>query len=444
MVLIPASKVPGDPRLTLANSRMSRLQVIAVALAAALNALDGFNVLSISFASPGISKSWGIDKAALGVVLSMELIGMAAGSILLGIVADRVGRRPTVFGCLLLMASGMVLASTASNLEILSVWRLLTGLGIGGMLSTTNAIAAEFANARRRNLCVAIMAGGFPVGAVVGGSIASFLLSTGGEWQSIFRFGAAVSAMFLPLVWIYLPETLAYLIHSSDPNALDKVNRLLERMGHAPIRSLPEAGEAKSKANIGQLFVHPLALVTILLTAGYFFQIMTFYFLMKWVPKIVTDYGFSPSSAGGVLVWANVGGASGSLLLGLLAQRVSVRLLTILAMLCGAASVVWFGQPHATLAILSTAAGLSGFFLNGANVGLYAIFAQSFPARLRATGTGFIIGLGRGGAALGPIVAGVLLQRGLTVSLVAGILACGSLLGSLALLLLRYSEAELS
>ena len=444
MASIASSENHRDPRLTLANSPMSRLQVIAVALAAALNALDGFDVLSISFASPGISKSWGIDKAALGLVLSMELIGMAAGSILLGIVADRVGRRRTVFGCLMLMAVGMLLASTASNLEILSAYRLLTGFGIGGMLATTNAIVAEFANAQRRNLCIAIMGGGYPVGAVVGGTIASFLLAAGGDWQSIFRFGAAISAMFLPLAWIFLPETLAYLVQRPDPNTLKRVNRLLTRMGQPRVQSLPDVSGVRKNANIGQLFVPGLALVTILLTAGYFFQIMTFYFLMKWIPKIVADYGFAPSAAGSVLVWANVGGASGSLVLSLLTQRVSVRLLTIAAMICGAMGVIWFGQPHATLVILSAAAGLSGFFLNGANVGLYAMFAQSFPARLRASGTGFIIGLGRGGAALGPIVAGFLLQGGLSVSLVAAILACGSLVGSLALMLLRYRETELS
>ncbi|MBE9538541.1 MAG: MFS transporter, partial [Proteobacteria bacterium] len=75
---------------------MSTLQVAAVTMCILLNALDGFDVLSISFASPGISSDWGIDRAALGVVLSMELIGMAAGSIILGTVADTFGRRPTI------------------------------------------------------------------------------------------------------------------------------------------------------------------------------------------------------------------------------------------------------------------------------------------------------------------------------------------------------------
>src|SRR5262245_49505746 len=97
-----------DPRETIARSPMTAAQMLVVGLTVALNALDGFDVMSISFASPGIATEWGIDRAALGIVLSMELIGMAVGSALLGGVADRIGRRPAILGCLSVMALGMV------------------------------------------------------------------------------------------------------------------------------------------------------------------------------------------------------------------------------------------------------------------------------------------------------------------------------------------------
>jgi len=102
---------------------MSRLQIAVVGLTVLLNALDGFDVLSISFASPGIMREWGINRAALGIVLSMELIGMAIGSIFLGGVADKIGRRPTVLGCLVVMAGGMYAATTATDVYTLSAWR---------------------------------------------------------------------------------------------------------------------------------------------------------------------------------------------------------------------------------------------------------------------------------------------------------------------------------
>src|SRR5262245_36246766 len=117
---------------------MSRLQIVVVAMTVALNALDGFDVLSISFASPGIATEWGIDRAALGVVLSMELIGMAIGAVFLGGLADKIGRRPTILSALVVMAAGMFMATTATGVVSLSAWRVVTGLGIGGMLAAIN------------------------------------------------------------------------------------------------------------------------------------------------------------------------------------------------------------------------------------------------------------------------------------------------------------------
>src|SRR5262245_41012624 len=111
-----------DPREIIAKTSMGTMQVIIVVITICLNALDGFDVASISYASPGIAKEWGIDSAGLGIVLSMELLGMALGSIFLGGVADKIGRRRTVLGCITVMAAGMFLATTVSNPFELSVW----------------------------------------------------------------------------------------------------------------------------------------------------------------------------------------------------------------------------------------------------------------------------------------------------------------------------------
>lgn len=142
-----------DPRNYLDKDKMSRLQVIVVIITTLLNAIDGFDVLSISFAAPGIAKEWGTTPAALGIVLSMELIGMAIGSFILGGVADRIGRRRTILGCLVVMTAGMLLVTTASNVIQLSIWRVLVGIGIGGILACVNAVVAEFSSIKRRGFC---------------------------------------------------------------------------------------------------------------------------------------------------------------------------------------------------------------------------------------------------------------------------------------------------
>ena len=431
-----------DPRRIIDESPMSHLQIIAVAITVALNALDGFDVLSISFAAPGIAKEWGIDRGQLGIVLSMELIGMAFGSVLIGGLADKIGRRRMMLGCLAIMAVGMYMATTVAGIVQLSAWRLLTGLGIGGMLATINAVAAEFSNLKRRNLSLALMTIGYPIGAVVGGTIASHLLQ-GGDWRSVFVFGAAVTAGMIPLVYFFVPEPVHYLAEKRPDGALERINGTLKRMGHPTVDELPPLSSEAPKRSIADILRPALIATTLLVTLGYFAHIMTFYFILKWSPKIVADMGFAASSAGTVLVWANVGGATGGAIFGFLAQKYDVRRMTIAALVAAGGAVALFGAAGATtLTSLSLLAGFSGLFTNSAVVGYYTIFARAFPTHVRTTGTGFAIGVGRGGAALSPIIAGYLFQAGVGLPTVAIAMAAGSLLSALALFMLplRYAD----
>jgi benzoate transport len=436
-----ASTGPDDPRRVLAQAPMTGRQVLAITMCVILNALDGFDVLAISFASPGIAEEWGIDRAALGVVLSMELFGMAAGSVLLGQVADRAGRRPTVIGCLVIMALGMLGTTQVSTISALAATRLFTGLGIGGMLATTNALVAEYANDRSRGAAVAIMAAGYPMGAIAGGSIASVLLATGG-WRDVFLLGAGMTAVCLPLVPFLLPEPVSAVLQRRRGDTLAAVNRSLRALGHATVARLPAEEPEARKARVAELFARGMAPVTMLLTAAYFLHIMTFYFILKRVPKIVVDMGFSPSSAGGVLVWANVGGLIGGLLFSLLSLRFALRGLLAVFMVASTVMVTVFGLGQADLHGLSIAAAAGGFCTNAAVVGLYALVAASFPTAIRAGGTGFVIGVGRGGAALGPIIGGLLFEAGLGLAAVAAIMAMGSLIAAIALLAMPRPAAD--
>jgi benzoate transport len=431
-----------DPRAILNESPMSGAQILAVAITIALNALDGFDVLAISFASPGIAAEWGIDRAALGIVLSMELFGMAVGSVLLGGVTDRIGRRPMILACLGVMALGMFMVPTTASITGLMLWRVFTGLGIGGMLAATNAVAAEYSNARSRNLSVSLMAIGYPIGAVLGGAVVAQLLKGGGDWRSVFHFGGAVTLAFVPVVWFLLPETIPFLCHRKGEGALAKINAALARMGHGAVAALPAPVEADARRSIADILRPGLIATTLLVTLAYFAHIATFYFILKWVPKIVVDMGFAPSAAAGVLVWANVGGATGGALLGLLARRFALRPLTVGALIASVAMVSWFGRGQSDLAQLSLVAGIAGFFTNAGVVGLYATFAQAFPTHVRATGTGFAIGIGRGGAALSPILAGFLFQSGFGLQGVAIVMASGAAVAAVALLLLPRGAGE--
>jgi MFS family permease len=246
------------------------------------------------------------------------------------------------------------------------------------MLAAINAVAAEFSNAKRRDLSVSVVSVGYPIGAVVGGIFAQRLLAIY-DWRSVFYLGAVSTTALIPVVFFLVPESVQWLTQRRPAGALERVNKALRRMGHGAVASLPALAPAARKPSIADAFRPGLVHITVLVTFAYFFHITTFYFIVKWVPKIVTDFGFEASSAAGVLVWANVGGMLGGALLGALTQKFAVRALTIVNMFIATLAVSLFGITPHDLPMLSAVCAVAGFFINGAIVGMYALFAQAFP-----------------------------------------------------------------
>jgi MFS family permease len=442
-----------NPINVINETSMGARQWIVVLLMVLLNALDGFDVLSSAFASPGISAEWGIERAALGVVLSAELVGMGFGSVILGGMADKFGRKSTMLLCLVLMAAGMYLASIANAVEPMVAFRFLTGIGIGGMLAATNAVTAESSNTAWRKTAIAAYVAGYPLGAIIGGIAASGdvlgmfkfagIIEVFG-WRGVFVFGAIVTAALIPVVMLLIPETAAY--HASKGN-LGGVNKTLRAFGKPPLDNLPPiiAGEIKPK--VTDILSDPrLRPVTLLLAFGYMFHTITFYYILKFAVQIVADYppGYPPPVAATVLTWANVGGFLGSFLFGAVMAKFGIRWPTALALLIGAVAVVSFGLGRETIDGWQWATIITGFFTNAAISGYYAAFARGFPAYARATGTGFVLGIGRLGAAGSPIIAGALFtwlgnDELLTVSIV---MAMGSVVSLVLFLTLPEREGD--
>jgi benzoate transport len=431
-----------DPREVIRHTPMGMRQWIAITLMIALNALDGFDVLASAFAAPGIAKEWGIGRDALGVVLSMELIGMGFGSIGFGGAADRFGRRPTVLACLVVMATGMGLATTASSPVTLGLWRLLTGLGIGGMLAAINAVTAEICSNKGRSLAMSLMVIGYPIGATVGGTIAALLLK-GGDWRLVFEFGAIATLVFIPLVFFLVPETPAWFLVSRPADALERVNRSLAALRLPAVQGLPPVEAGSPRASLLDILRPGLVGTTLLLTLGYSLHCVTFYYVLKWSPKIVADFGYTQPQAASVLVWANIGGAIGGGLFGFLMHKFGIKWPTIAMLLAGAVAVCLFGLGADSLVGWRVAVFCTGFTTNAAIVGFYSAFAHGFPAKVRATGAGFAIGAGRIGAAGSPILAGELFHSaGLPLLTVSVIMALGSLGAAATLLALRLRPAD--
>ncbi|HMA12235.1 MAG TPA: MFS transporter, partial [Steroidobacteraceae bacterium] len=381
----------------------------------------------------------------LGIMLSAELIGMGFGSIFLGGLADKVGRKPAMLLCLVIMAIGMYLAHAANSVSSLTAFRFFTGLGIGGMLAATNAVTAESTSAESRSLAMALYVIGYPVGGVVGGFAAQGWLLVHYDWRAVFLFGAVVTAVMIPLVALLVPETPAYFAARRKPDALERINKSLRAFKKPLIEALPPLRTDVARPKVSDILSKPgLRKTTWLLALGYMVHTFTFYYVLKFAVQIVSDAGFTQPQAASTLTWANIGGAIGGFLFGFLLKKWDIKGPTIACMLLGVVAVVYFGMGHDTLAFWRLSTFLQMFFLNAAIVGYYAAFARGFPAYARATGTGFALGIGRAGAAGSPIVAGFLFKAWgndelLPVSLV---MTAGSLIGIVLMLMVPLRDAD--
>nr|WP_249158438.1 MFS transporter [Bradyrhizobium jicamae] len=402
---------------------MTSFQIGIVAICVFISSLDGFDVLSLAFTAPTIAREWGLAPASLGGLFSASLAGMAIGSIVLGPIADRIGRRVNAQLCLVLMSAGMLLSSVAGETTQMLVFRLLTGFGIGGMVPTINTIVAEYASAQRRDFCIGATTIGYSAGATIGGLLAIPLISHFG-WRSVFLLGGLLSLVALAAVTAMMPESLQFILARRPPEAIIRMNKILARLGKSPLTSLPVASERSRSRNPIAAVVGPDFRKTTALTCScFFFAMMTFYFLLSWFPKALVDLGLSIQGGVSGAVIMNMAGIAGGLFLGWATAWCGLRTLAI-AYWCGLralattymvltfASCCVFGLIPVSGWMMFLEAFAIGFFANGTIVGLFAVLPTIYPAGVRGTGAGLAMGCGRIGAAVGPFAAGLLLAGG--------------------------------
>ena len=228
---IAPTTLKADPRVLLSTSPMSAFQWVAVLTTFAMSALDGFDVLAVTLVAPSLVHQWHVTPAALGLVFSVGLVGMAFGSFIVAPLGDVAGRRTLARIALAIMTAGMFLSARANGVGLLALYRLITGVGIGAVVAIINPLAAEYANIRRRELAIGLMAIGFPLGGVVGGLSAAYLLTHGG-WRAVFVVGGVFGLVLAAASLFLLPEPIAFLVERQGPKALAQVNRFLRRCGH--------------------------------------------------------------------------------------------------------------------------------------------------------------------------------------------------------------------
>ena len=359
------------------HANWTRKTLAIVALCFAINMADGVDVTILSFIAPRLQAEWNIGPDVMGNLFSAGLIGMAIGGMLIAPMADRVGRRAVILAALALMSVGMVASSFAGSVAVLFAMRVVVGAGIGTVLAAMAALAAESAPARHRNLAVGVVQAGYPFAAVFTGLIVAKQLPVHG-WQAMLLGAALLTVVLFPAAWAVLPA------------------------------GKPATGNGEG-GKVGMLFTPALRARTIALWGAVFFGLMVLYFIVSWIPKLSIAAGLSETN--GIYAGAlyNLGAFVGTMGMSVLALRVPLgRLVPTMLLLAGAAMLV-FGSVTMPVWLTLLVAFLIGVLLQGGYNGVWPIAAGAYPAEIRATGVGWAIGVGRGGAVVGPMLGGYLM-----------------------------------
>jgi len=399
--------------------RLSARQLLILVVCFLAAMIDGFDIMLVPFTAPAISADWQVSSQQIGLLFSAGLLGMALGSMLLGSLADLYGRRPVI--SVAMLAAGLATSATVFATDIVQVigLRALAGVGLGILVATLPTMVGEFSPARYRTLSISILVTGISVGGVAGGLIVAAVIAESG-WRSIFLYAGLLTSAGSILFYLLVPESMAFLAKRRPAIALEAINRTLRSLRHPPLSALPTGDSAAPEsASVVSLLAPARRTTTLLAWTTFLLAFANLYFVSSWMPNILVGGGLSQEAAIRGTVFITLGGIAGTLLIGWLSRWWTLSrwialffgLGALLLLLFSALQMDFAAVP--TLALLFTLFAL-GVTINGGNANLYGLAVIVYPVQIRSTGLGWCAGLGRLGAVLSTMVAGLLLGIGVT------------------------------
>lgn len=392
---------------------MTPFQFAVVLLCCVINMADGADVIVMAYAAPLISREWQISPQVLGMVFAAAPVGMAIGAFGLAPLADRVGRRAIILTAFGGITTCMLLTGVAQSIPMLAAVRLLTGVGLGALLASLTVIIVEYTNRRWGNFFIAVFHIGFAVGASLMGVVAATLADDHG-WRSFFIVGGSVNLLIFLVSLVVLPESVEFLMESRPRNALARVNRIFAKIGRGPLSVLPpRAGKAKQGGGLPSLLRPPLRRPSLLLWAASMGYTVVSYYHLNWTPHVLAEAGVAAHLAISSGVFTGTGAIAGNLTMGVLSSRMDTVRLTAFYFLGSAISLAAFGLAAPNVVGMFAAATMISFFTLGGFSGLMIVTSRQYPALVRGTGVGAVVGFGRFGAAFGPVLGGLMIGAGM-------------------------------
>ena len=393
----------------LEGQRLGALQIRVAILCALAQGFDGYDISAIGMAAPSLSHAWNVPPAAFASAFVMSNVGVMVGALASGPAGDRLGRKPVILTSLLFLGVFSFATAYAGSIPMLAFLRFMTGIGIGALMPSTVALTSDYAPDRLRATVTMWVFAGNPLGGFLGGQLIAALLPIFG-WQVIFHIGGALPLLLFPVLLLWLPESPRFLLTRGrrSPAAL----RIFARMGIDPAAGPVQQIDVARGNPIRALFADGYAMRTVLFWIMFFASLLSLYLIGFWLPTVLHLEGFSPAQAVFASSLYSAGGALSVLLLGPLATRLGTDRVLTACLACGVIVIAAVALAALPYLVLLATIFIMGVCVVGGQLGANGLSAAKYPARIRTTGVGWALGIGRLGGIFGPGLGGFLLAQG--------------------------------
>lgn len=388
---------------------MSSYQWGIVATCALAMAVDGFDAQAIGYVAPALVKDLGFSRGMLGPIFTAGVLGMGVGNLLLGLVSDKLGRKPVLIASLVAFGLLNLLKGVTSSFEMMVFLQFAAGVGIGGAYPNAIALTSEYVPAHQRSTLVTLCAMGYLAGTTLGGFLAAALLPAYG-WRSVFFVGGVIPLMIAMGALASVPESARQLVARGGSS--DRIRRILRRI--APDIALPHPaefivqGEQKVQGfPVRSLFQEGRATYTVLIWTTAFMILIATYFVFSWLPTLFAAAGMSITNSVLASTAFPVGSALSSLCLAPLLRRSWAPLALAATCAVYAVALCLMGWATHTFPLLVAVVFMAGLG-SGTQGVTHALNVAVYPTLIRSTGVGWATGIARLGSMLGPLMGGVL------------------------------------
>ena len=432
-----------DVQAFLNEHPFSSFQWVIFGLCFLIVLLDGFDTAAIGYIAPLLITEWGVTRPDLAPVLSAALFGLAAGALSSGPLADRFGRKAVLLASVLVIGVACLASAFSGSLSQLVAWRFATGLGLGAAMPNAVTLMSEYCPDARRATLTNAMFCGFPLGAAFGGFLAAWMIPQFG-WRSVLIFGGIVPLMLTVLLLLLLPESVRYMVAKRQP--VERIRAVLRRISTTAANAtsfiMTEKGPATNASSGAGVVLSGAYLVgSISLWVAYFMGLVIFYALINWMPILFKDAGLEPRTAALIAALFPLGGV-GAILFGWLMDRFNGNKIIAAGFALTSVAICAIGQVAGNVGLLVLVVFVAGTLMNTAQSSLPALAAGFYPTQGRATGVGWMLGLGRFGGIAGSFLVAELARRQLAFGDIFMIVAIPGLIAAAALMMKQIAHPE--